>query len=108
MRLFWKFFLLQLLAITAVLAGVVATTRAYSVRGFAEFVEKREVERITLIAERLGDAYEHSFDLGEAWDELPARQRMERNLPPPPPEEEQVTEDGRHVVVRRHVVRAPL
>ncbi|MGH8442102.1 MAG: ATP-binding protein [Nevskiaceae bacterium] len=99
MRLFWKLFLLQLLAITAVLAGVVATTRANSVRGFAEFVEKREVERIAQIAERLGEGYEHSFDLGEAWDELPAQQRGARRPPPPPPE---------GVVVRRHVVRAPL
>jgi hypothetical protein len=42
MRLFWKLFLLQLLAVSAVLAGVLATTRAFSVRGIAVVVMVRE------------------------------------------------------------------
>jgi two-component system sensor histidine kinase BaeS len=106
MRLFWKLFLLQLLAVTAVLAGALMVSRAYSLRGFAEFVEQRERARIEELAERLGESYEHSFDLGAAWDELPAVRRAERLRPPPPPE----AEDGSHhkrVIVRR-IARPPL
>ncbi|MGH8481387.1 MAG: hypothetical protein ACRES8_02870, partial [Nevskiaceae bacterium] len=105
MRLFWKLFLLQLLAVTAVLAGALMVSRAYSVRGFAEFVDQREHERIEQLAERLGEAYEESFDLGETWDELPAVRRAQRLRPPPPDAE--VREEGR-VIVRRHITRPPL
>src|SRR5690349_20705613 len=107
MRLFWKLFLLQLLAVAAVLAGALYVSRAYSLRGFAEFVEQRERVRIEELAERLGEAYEHNFDLGEAWDDLPAPRRAERMPPPPPPEEEFAEHDPHRVIVRR-IVRPPL
>jgi len=104
MRLFWKLFLLQLLAVTAVLAGALMVSRAYSVRGFAEFVEQRERARVEELAERLGDAYEENWDLGEAWDALPAVRRT-RRLRPPPPEAD--AHHGR-AVVRRRALRPPL
>lgn len=103
MRLFWKLFLLQLLAVTTVLAGALMVSRAYSVRGFAEFIELRERERVEQIAQRLGNAYEENWDLGEAWDALPAMRRAQR-LHPPPPEDD--AHHGR--VVRRHILRPPL
>lgn len=107
MRLFWKLFLLQLLAVTAVLAGALWVSRAYSVRGFAEFAEARERARIAEMAERLGDAYRHNFDLAEAWDELPAGRRVERLRPPPPaPEVEEA--QGHHRVIVRRLMRPPL
>jgi two-component system sensor histidine kinase BaeS len=107
MRLFWKLFLLQLVAVTVVVGGALVVTRVHTQRGFAEFVEKREAERVAQIAERLGEVYEHSFDLGEAWDTLPALRRAEhRRLP----EREVVEEirEGRRVMVQRQVLRAPL
>jgi two-component system sensor histidine kinase BaeS len=105
MRLFWKLFLLQRLGVSAVLAGVLATTRAFSVRGIAEVVQVRERERIEQLAERLGDAYGHSFDLGQAWDELPGARRGQRQRPPPPDE---AMADGGTVIIKRHVSRPPL
>jgi two-component system sensor histidine kinase BaeS len=105
MRLFWKLFLLQLLAVSAVVAGALFVTRAYSVKGFGEFVQQRERERITQLADRLGESYSHNFDLGESWDELRALRRGE----PAVTEDEDVRElhHGDRVIVRR-VVRPPL
>lgn len=110
MRLFWKLFLLQLLAAAAVLAGVLAFSRAHSIRGFAEFLEQRERERVEQLAERLGEAYEHNFDLGAAWDELPAVRREQRERREPPPEVEmRERRDGHHErVIVRKIVRPPL
>jgi two-component system sensor histidine kinase BaeS len=106
MRLFWKLFLLQLLAVSAVLAGVLMITGAFSVRGISEVAQLRERERIEQLAERLGEAYKHSFDLGQAWDELPALRRATRPRPAPPPDEPAL--DGNTVIIKRHVSRTPL
>ena len=107
MRLFWKLFLLQLLAASAVLAGVLLLTRSASVRGFAEFLEQREHDRIAQIADRLGEAYKESFDLEEAWESVPAVRRG--RMRPPPPEEGIEEKAGEtRFVIRRHVARPPL
>jgi two-component system sensor histidine kinase BaeS len=108
MRLFWKLFLLQLVAVTVVVGGSLVVTRVHTQRGFAEFVEKREAERVAQIAERLGEAYEHSFDLGEAWDDSPAIRRAERIRQQPRREIVEEVRDGKKVVVERQVVRTPL
>jgi len=87
MRLFWKLFLLQVLAVAAVLAGVLAVSRAYTVRGFAEFLEERDHERVEQLAERFEEALEDGDDLDRAWDSIPAlRERPQRRLRPPPPD----------------------
>lgn len=111
MRLFWKLFLLQVLAVAAVLAGVLLVARAYSVRGFAEYIESRERERVEQLAGQLEELVAGGADLAEAWDAVPAlrnrEERMERRLrmdPPPdggPPRE-------RRVLVRRHMDGPPL
>ena len=44
--LFWKLFLLQLLAAGAVLAGTLTFLHTFSVRGFAEYLESRERGRV--------------------------------------------------------------
>jgi len=46
--LFWKLFLLQMLAAAAVLAGALFVTRVYSVRHFAEYLEDMGLKRIPL------------------------------------------------------------
>src|SRR5689334_2431073 len=77
-RLFWKLFLLQLLAATAVLAGSLWVSRAYSLRGFAEFLDTREHERVQRIADEIAEAREHGTDLVQAFEAA-------RPLPPVPP-----------------------
>ncbi len=110
MRLFWKLFLLQLLAASAVVAGVLMLSRNLSVRGFAEFLEARERERMEQLAEQLGTAVGKGEDLTQAWDEFAQRRRFEKKLHLPPPEHESDSEleGGERVVVRRHISRPPL
>jgi len=98
--LFWKLFLLQLLAVTAVLAGALAVSRAYSLRGFAELLELRERERVEQLAERLAEVYEDGGDLTRAWESVPALRDRARRRPPPPPE---AGPHGHARLVMRHV-----
>src|SRR5688572_33327200 len=72
MRLFWKLFWLQVLAGAAVIVCALVVSRAYSLSGFAEFLERHERERIEQLAERFEEALENGGELTRAWDSVPA------------------------------------
>ena len=87
--LFWKLFLLQVLAAATVLAGALAFSRTFSVRGFGEYVEARQRERAQEVAEQVAQNY-HG-DLAAAAAGLPAfhpRRRPQPGDAPPPDEPE--------------------
>jgi two-component system, OmpR family, sensor histidine kinase BaeS len=84
MRLFWKLFLLQLVAAAAVLAGALLLSRSYSVRGFAEYLEARERDRVHEFAAQLAAKVEEGQDLAAAFEALRAA-RHPRPAPPAPP-----------------------
>src|SRR5690349_25060800 len=109
MRLFWKLFLLQLLAASAVLAGVLMLSRSLTVQGFSSFLEARERERVEQLAEQISRAMEEGEELGGAWDQIAQRRRVERFRPPEREDVETMTDfGGSRFVVRRHVSRPPL
>ena len=84
--LFWKLFLLQLLAAAAVLAGALSMSRAFSMRGFAEYVEAHQRERVEQIADEVAEAYEQTHDLPAAVEAVralrPRRHHGEQGAPP--------------------------
>src|SRR6185295_4816765 len=88
--LFWKLFLLQMLAAAAVLAGALFVTRVYSVRHFAEYLEAREREHVQMMAAEVAKAYANGGDLEQAAvDAHVLRFRRQRDGPMPegpPPE----------------------
>src|SRR5690349_20316370 len=109
MRLFWKLFLLQLLAASAVLAGVLMLSRSLTVQGFSSFLEARERERVEQLAEQISRAMEEGEELGGAWDQIAQHRRVERFRPPEREDVETMTDfGGSRFVVRRHVSRPPL
>jgi two-component system sensor histidine kinase BaeS len=84
--LFWKLFLLQLLAATAVLAGALLLSRSFSVRGFAEFLETHQRERVQQVASEIAEAYPETGDVVEAARSVRAfRKRTRRHMDPPHP-----------------------
>jgi two-component system, OmpR family, sensor histidine kinase BaeS len=86
-RLFWKLFVLQMLAAATLIGGALAVTRMHSLRNFAAFVEKHDREQVRELADELAEAYARSGDLAEAARSIPP---LWRRLQPPlrhPPEE---------------------
>src|SRR5688500_18779792 len=73
--LFWKLFLLQLLAAATLLGGALAVTRLYTIRSFAEYLETRERERVQEIAAELVEAYSTTGNLALAAQQLPRLRR---------------------------------
>lgn len=73
--LFWKLFLLQVLAATAVLAGALAVSRIYSVRSFTEYLEGRERAGVQRVAAEIAKAYAETGDLKHAAETAPGLRR---------------------------------
>jgi two-component system sensor histidine kinase BaeS len=116
--LFWKLFVLQVLAAAAVLAGALALSRQYSMRGFAEYVEQQQRARVQQLAAQIAQDYaKNGGDLAAASEGIELLHRWPRHRPGPPPgeREERVLrdepgdeppqpDDRRHELPRRRIV----
>jgi two-component system sensor histidine kinase BaeS len=87
--LFWKLFLLQMVAAAALLGGALAITREHSVRRFGEFVELHDREQVRELASELAKAYAQTPDLVKAAETVPLlwRRLHAPRLDGPPPHE---------------------
>jgi two-component system sensor histidine kinase BaeS len=98
--LFWKLFLLQVLAASAVLAGALMLSRSFSVRGFADYLETRERERVQQVAGDLAQKVAEGGTLVEAFDALPRPRRPMHPMPPPRPPPGEPRKFQRRFIVR--------
>lgn len=73
--LFWKLFVLQMVAAAAVLAGSLLVSRAYSMRHFGEYVEARQREHVQMLADEVAQAYLQTGDLAAAAESVRALRR---------------------------------
>lgn len=69
--LFWKLFVLQVLAAGTVLAGALMVTRGLAVRTFGEYLESRERAQVRQLAEDLAEGWRTRHDLGAVVDADP-------------------------------------
>lgn len=95
--LFWKLFVVQLLAAATLLAGVLVMMRYQTATSFAAYVEVRERQRLEDVAERIADLYAQTGDLHRAALAVREFRRRGGRVPPPGGESD-----------RRPPLRAPL
>jgi two-component system, OmpR family, sensor histidine kinase BaeS len=102
MSLFWKLFVVQLLAAATLVGGVLLLMRHQTATSFAAYVEARERQRLEEVAERIADQYAQAPDLAAA--AMSVREFRRRALPPRPR-----MRDGEEERARpRPSLRAPL
>ncbi|MFP5304545.1 MAG: HAMP domain-containing protein, partial [Gammaproteobacteria bacterium] len=78
--LFWKLFVVQLLAAATVIGGALLVMRHRTAESFADYVEARERQRLEDLAERVAERYAEHPDLRTAALALHELRRAERRV----------------------------